>query len=45
MVAIVAPDSADAAVRLLAERGVDAWIAGDAAGAGVHGDGGTVNLV
>jgi phosphoribosylformylglycinamidine cyclo-ligase len=45
MVAIVAPDAADAAVRLLAERGVDAWIAGEVADAGVHGDGGTVNLV
>jgi len=45
MVALVAPDAADAAVRLLAERGVDAWIAGDVADAGVHGDGGTVNLV
>ena len=44
MVALVAPDAADAAIRLLAERGVDAWIAGDVAAAGVHGDGGTVTL-
>ncbi|MEJ7636301.1 phosphoribosylformylglycinamidine cyclo-ligase [Aeromicrobium sp.] len=44
MVAIVAPDAADAAIRLLAERGVDAWIAGDVAGAGVHGEGGSVTL-
>jgi phosphoribosylformylglycinamidine cyclo-ligase len=44
MVALVAPDAADAAVRLLAERGFDAWIAGEVAAAGVHGDGGTVTL-
>ncbi len=44
MVALVAPDAADAALRLLAARGVDAWIAGDVADAGVHGDGGTVTL-
>ncbi|MET0953559.1 MAG: phosphoribosylformylglycinamidine cyclo-ligase [Aeromicrobium sp.] len=44
MVALVAPDAADAALRLLAEHGVDAWIAGDVAAAGVHGDGGTVTL-
>lgn len=44
MVALVAPDAADAAVRLLAARGVDAWILGDVAAAGVHGDGGTVTL-
>ncbi len=44
MVALVAPDDADAAVRLLAEHGVDAWIAGDVADAGVHGEGGTVSL-
>ncbi len=44
MVALVAPDDADAAVRLLGERGVDAWIAGDVAEAGVHGPGGTVTL-
>ncbi|AWB93994.1 phosphoribosylformylglycinamidine cyclo-ligase [Aeromicrobium chenweiae] len=44
MVALVAPDAADAAIRLLAERGIDAWIAGDVADAGVHGEGGTVTL-
>ncbi len=44
MVALVAPDAADAAIRLLAERGIDAWIAGDVAAAGVHGEGGTVTL-
>ena len=44
MVAIVAPDAADASIRLLGERGVDAWIAGDVSEAGVHGDGGTVTL-
>lgn len=44
MVAMVAPDDADAAIRLLAERGVDAWVAGDVAAAGVHGAGGSVTL-
>jgi len=44
MMAVVAPDAADAAVRLLAEHGVDAWIAGEVAEAGVHGPGGTVTL-
>ncbi|MBD8606907.1 phosphoribosylformylglycinamidine cyclo-ligase [Aeromicrobium sp. CFBP 8757] len=44
MVALVAADAADAALRLLAEHGVDAWIAGDVQDAGVHGDGGTVTL-
>jgi phosphoribosylformylglycinamidine cyclo-ligase len=44
MVAIVAPDAADAAIRLLADRGVDAWIAGDVAAADVHGAGGSVTL-
>jgi phosphoribosylformylglycinamidine cyclo-ligase len=44
MVALVAPDAAAAALRLLAEHGVDAWIAGDVADAGVHGAGGTVTL-
>ena len=36
--------SADDAVRLLGEHGVDAWIAGDVAAAGVHGPGGSVTL-
>ncbi len=44
MVALVAPDDADAAVRLLGEHGVNAWIAGDVAAAGVHGEGGSVTL-
>lgn len=44
MVALVAPDDADAAVRLLGEHGIDAWVAGDVADAGVHGSGGTVTL-
>jgi phosphoribosylformylglycinamidine cyclo-ligase len=44
MVALVAPDAADAALRLLAQHGVDAWIAGDVQDAGVHGEGGTVTL-
>ncbi len=44
MVALVAADDADAAVRLLGERGVDAWVAGEVAEAGVHGDGGSVTL-
>ena len=44
MVALVAPESADDAVRLLAEHGVDAWIAGDVAAAEVHGAGGSVTL-
>lgn len=45
MVALVAPDDADAAVSLLAEEGVEAWIAGEAGAAGVHGAGGSVTLV
>jgi phosphoribosylformylglycinamidine cyclo-ligase len=44
MAAVVAEDSADAAVRLLAEHGIDAWVAGDVADAGVHGEGGSVTL-
>jgi phosphoribosylformylglycinamidine cyclo-ligase len=44
MVALVDPESADEAVRLLGEHGVDAWIAGDVAAAGVHGRGGSVTL-
>ncbi len=44
MVALVGPDDADAAVRLLAEHDVRAWIAGDVAAAGAHGEGGTVTL-
>lgn len=44
MVALVAPGAVDAALALLAEHGVDAWIAGDVQAAGVHGGGGTVTL-
>ncbi|WP_375001795.1 phosphoribosylformylglycinamidine cyclo-ligase [Aeromicrobium sp. CTD01-1L150] len=45
MVAVVAADAADAAVRHLGEHGVQAWIVGDVAEAGVHGEGGTVTLI
>jgi phosphoribosylformylglycinamidine cyclo-ligase len=44
MVAIVSQESADDALRLLAEHGVDAWIAGEVAATGVHGPGGSVTL-
>ena len=44
MIALVAPEHADEAVRLLGERGVPAWIAGDVAAAGLHGPGGSVTL-
>lgn len=44
MIALVAPDVADEAVRLLGERGVPSWIAGDVAEAGRHGAGGSVTL-
>jgi phosphoribosylformylglycinamidine cyclo-ligase len=44
MVALVDPDDADAAVRLLGEHGIEAWVAGDVAAAGVHGAGGTVTM-
>jgi len=44
MVAIVAPEAADAAVRLLGEHGVDAWIAGEVGAAGAHGPAGSVTL-
>jgi phosphoribosylformylglycinamidine cyclo-ligase len=44
MVALVAPDNADDAVRILGEHGVHAWVAGDVAGAGVHGPAGSVTL-
>ena len=44
MVALVAPEAADEALRILAEHGVDAWVAGDVAAAGVHGSGGSVTL-
>ncbi len=45
MVAVVAADAADEAVRVLRELSVDAWIAGEAAAAGVHGAPGSVTLV
>ncbi|MGA8852145.1 MAG: phosphoribosylformylglycinamidine cyclo-ligase [Aeromicrobium sp.] len=45
MIAMVAADAADAAIRLLAEHGVDAWIAGQVGAASVHGAGGTVTMV
>jgi len=44
MIALVPADQADAAVAALRQSGVDAWIAGDVAAAGVHGAGGTVTL-
>jgi len=44
MVAIVPADAADAAVALLGEHGVDAWVAGEVAAAGIHGTGGSVTL-
>ena len=45
MIALVAPDDADAALRLLSSHGVDAWIAGEVGGAGDHGPGGSVSMV
>ncbi len=45
MVALVPGDHADDAVAALAATGVEAWIAGDVAAAGVHGEGGSVTLV
>lgn len=44
MVALVAPDQADAAIALLGANGIPAWIAGDVADAGTHGEGGSVTL-
>lgn len=44
MVAIVAPDAADAALALLAEHGVDSWVLGEVGAADVHGVGGSVTL-
>lgn len=45
MIALVAPDDADAALRLLSSHGVDAWIAGEVGAAGEHGAGGSVTMV
>ncbi|MGZ5366126.1 phosphoribosylformylglycinamidine cyclo-ligase [Aeromicrobium sp.] len=44
MIALVAPEDADNAVRLLGDKGVPSWIAGDVAQAGIHGAGGSVTL-
>lgn len=44
MIALVAPDHADAAIALLAERGVPSWIAGDVSAARTHGPGGSVTM-
>lgn len=44
MVAVVAPEAADEALRVLAEHNVNAWIAGEVGDAGVHGAGGSVTL-
>ena len=44
MMALVAPDDADAALKLLADSGVRSWIAGEVGEAGVHGAGGTVTM-
>lgn len=44
MVALVDPSDADAALSVLRDHGIDAWVAGGAAAAGVHGDGGTVTM-
>lgn len=44
MVAVVAPDAADAAVELLSRHDVDSWIIGEVGPAGRHGAGGTVTL-
>jgi phosphoribosylformylglycinamidine cyclo-ligase len=44
MVAVVPAESVDDALRVLGADGIDAWIIGEAASAGVFGDGGSVNL-
>ncbi|MEO6472513.1 MAG: phosphoribosylformylglycinamidine cyclo-ligase [Aeromicrobium sp.] len=44
MIALVAPEHADEAVRFLSAKGVPSWIAGDVADAGIHGAGGSVTL-
>jgi len=44
MIALVPAAEADAAVATLGDSGVDAWIAGEVAAAGVHGQGGTVTM-
>jgi phosphoribosylformylglycinamidine cyclo-ligase len=45
MVALTAPDDADAAVALLAEHDVEAWVAGTVASAGADDERGVVRLV
>lgn len=44
MVAIVAPEAADEALRVLREHNVESWIAGDVAEADTYGPGGSVIL-
>ncbi len=44
MVALVAADAADEALRVLNEHKIESWIAGEVAEAGIHGSGGSVNL-
>ncbi len=45
MIALVDPDAVDAALALLTEHGVEAWIAGEVGTADQHGAGGTVTMV
>ncbi len=45
MVAVVDPTAADSAIELLRSHGIEAWVAGEVADAGVHGDPGSVTLV
>ena len=45
MVALVPPNAADAALALLAEHRIDAWVAGDVVAAEAGVGGGTVDLV
>jgi phosphoribosylformylglycinamidine cyclo-ligase len=45
MVALTAPDAVEAALAVLAESGIDAWVAGEVHGAGTEGRGGRVELV
>lgn len=44
MVAIVAANAADDAIELLTRHGVESWVLGAVADAGVHGPGGSVTL-
>ena len=45
MVALTAPDAVDAALAVLAESGIDAWVAGEVTAAGSDAEGGRVQLV